>query len=86
MGVYRASRKVWWQMILTLLRDWGFNKCGETVEVWEPMGAIWIRDGIAKAPELARENRSEGTETAEEVRDGVESAVVSSRRRHPHRR
>ena len=73
-------------MIVLMLRDWGFNRCGETVEVWEPMGEVWVRDGIAKVPEPHRESRSEAAETAEDVHAGVESAVVSSKRRHPHRR
>jgi len=70
-------------MIVELLRDWGWNKCGEQVEVWDPTGQQWIREGIARLP---HESRSEETENAEAVHAGVESAVVSAKRRHPHRR
>jgi hypothetical protein len=41
-------------MKVRLLKDWGFNKAGDVVEVFDPTGNNWILNGIAEIPREVR--------------------------------
>jgi len=41
-------------MKVRLLKDWGFNKAGDTVEVFEPTAKNWLLNGIAEEPQEVR--------------------------------
>jgi hypothetical protein len=64
-------------MRVTMLKDWGFHRQGETVEVWESTGRNWLLNGIAEPPQPA--SRSIETDNASASPAGVERAE-----RRPH--
>jgi len=64
-------------MKVRLLKDWGFSKAGEVVDVFEPTGRNWLLNGIAEEP---TESRSVVVERATEDQ-AAERAIVSEKRR-----
>lgn len=66
-------------MKVRLLKDWGFNKAGDVVEVFDPTGQNWILNGIAT------EDRSVPVEQSIAGEESVERAVITEKRRMPKR-
>jgi hypothetical protein len=66
-------------MRVKMLRDWGWYQKGQIAELFEPVAMEYIKEGFAEA---TSEARSVPVERAEESRGGVESAVVTEKRRN----
>jgi hypothetical protein len=69
-------------MKIRMLKDWGWNKAGEVVEVFDTLAQDWILNGVA---EEAVESRAVEVEQATAVPGSVEHAVVGEKRRMPKR-
>ena len=66
-------------MKVRMLKDWGWYQKGQIAELFDPVAVEYIKNGFAE--EIA-EPRSVVVERADQARSGVESAVVTERRRH----
>lgn len=64
-------------MKVRLLKDWGFSKAGDVVDVFEPTGRNWLLNGIAE------EHSESRCVSVERATDGqiAERAVVAEKRR-----
>lgn len=61
-----------------MLKDWGWNKAGDVVEVFAPMARQWVFDGIAEYVTASRSEQSV-VEVAVAPTASVENATEQNR-------